>query len=188
MRSRVTTIKTSASRAASALLRRLASAPQSAQPSAEFLEVVKALQSAPASEEAEAPRPKRPPKASRSASHPKPNLISTCSSRSTLLIRPTKIPLVAKFAGRAAQKANRLSHAVCPPPRHVFLHMLRWHARAHHRDHPHGIAARIADVRDHLIEVGYRSLARDGREFADRVGISVAPRLDNCCEGFARHA
>src|SRR6185295_9477984 len=33
--------------------------------------------------------------------------------------------------------------------------------RAHYRNHPHRVAMRIADIRDHLLEIGERVLARN---------------------------
>src|SRR5438105_7289210 len=62
------------------------------------------------------------------------------------------------------------------------------HARTHDRNHPYGVALRVANVGDHLIEVRERHLARDRRQLTDRVDIAVAPRLEDRCECLARHA
>src|SRR5581483_2960157 len=48
-------------------------------------------------------------------------------------------------------------------------------ARAHHRNHPRGIALWIANIPDHLIEISDRALAADGTAFADRFRIAIAP-------------
>src|SRR5579864_8213651 len=61
-------------------------------------------------------------------------------------------------------------------------------ARAEDRDHPHRVSAWIANVGDHLVEVGDGSLAGNGREFTDGLGIAIAPGFDDGREGFPRYA
>src|ERR1700688_2531066 len=62
------------------------------------------------------------------------------------------------------------------------------HSRANHWNHPDSIAARIANVGDHLIEVRYGGFARDRRQLADGFGITVAPRLQDGRKSFSRDA
>src|SRR5271169_5023849 len=60
--------------------------------------------------------------------------------------------------------------------------------RAHHGDHPYGIAVRVADVADHLLEIRLRRLAADRSQFADRLDIPVAPGFEDRRHRLPRYA
>src|SRR5262249_36236779 len=53
---------------------------------------------------------------------------------------------------------------------------------------PYGVAARIAHVGDHLLEIGECRFSADGRQLADGLGVAIAPCLEDRREGLARHA
>jgi hypothetical protein len=61
-------------------------------------------------------------------------------------------------------------------------------SRADHGHHPDGICAGVADVSDHLIEIGRCRRGVDRGVLADCRGVTVAPRFENRRERFARDA